>query len=98
MATAEERDDIRRIRRRAADLSIGVGIIAILLSVGTIAFSPAGADLALPSFALWALGGVAGVGVYAASDLTLSRWFTLWSATLTGAGIIALIVIYKVLN
>ncbi|OJF13006.1 hypothetical protein [Couchioplanes caeruleus] len=87
MTAAEEHEDIKRIRHRAADASMGFGLIAILIGVFT------GTSAMLPGFALLALGGLAGIGVYAASDTTMSRWFTLWSASLTVLGVVALIVI-----
>jgi len=92
VVVTDEHEDIKRIRRRAADASMGFGLIAILLAV----FSRE--PTVLPAFALVALGGLAGIGVYKASDTTLSRWFTVWSAVLTVLGIVALMVISQLVD
>ncbi|GAA2525006.1 hypothetical protein [Winogradskya humida] len=87
MAVAGEHEDVRRIRRRAADASMGFGLVAVLVAV----LSSTGPML--PGYALLAIGGLAGIGVYAASDTTVSRWFTAWSAGLTVLGVVALVVV-----
>ncbi|GAA2575162.1 hypothetical protein GCM10010435_58750 [Winogradskya consettensis] len=92
MADADEHEDIRRIRHRAADASMCFGLIAILVAV----FS--GTGPMLPGYALLGIGGLAGIGVYVASDTTISRWFTAWSAGLTVLGVVALIVVSQLID
>ena len=87
MSVTEEHEDIKRIRHRAADASMGFGLIAILTGVFT------GTSTMLPGYLLIGGGGLIAIGVYAASDTTMSRWFTLWSASMTVLGVLALIVV-----
>ncbi|MGX6608557.1 hypothetical protein ACWKSP_41560 [Micromonosporaceae bacterium Da 78-11] len=85
MTVAEEHEDVKRIRHRAADASMGFGLIALVLAI----FSKT--PVILPGYGLIVLGGLSAIGVYRAADTTMSRWFTLWSAVLTVLGSGALV-------
>ncbi|WP_148308039.1 hypothetical protein [Actinoplanes friuliensis] len=76
-----EHDDLRTIRLRAANLSMGIGLLGLLLAFFYLS-SPV-----LPAFILLVLGGVVAIGVYRARDTSMSRWFTVWSLLLTVAGV-----------
>jgi hypothetical protein len=76
-----ENEDVLRIRRRAADLSIGFGVAALLAA----AFG--GLSPVLPGELLCVVGGGVAVGVYRAATVELSRRFTMWAAGLTALGV-----------
>ncbi|WP_153040524.1 hypothetical protein [Actinoplanes sp. TFC3] len=89
MSTAEENEHLRRFRLDLATLLILIGLITASAGTFGVINGQENIGLLLPVFALFTLSGAAGIGVHAATDLSLSRLFSLWSAMLAGAGVLA---------